>query len=108
MSSAICFNLDQSKILLSVNGLTHIILSTFVLADAVGHKTVKIQYDYNSLQDVYVSMRVVPKVLTLHSQLSLTCLIGSLAYQQIDEKIDVTRKSSGISGVWRTSPVCNR
>ena len=43
-----------------------------------------------------------------HSQLLRTCLIGSLAYQQIDEKIDVTRKSSGISGVWRTSPVCNR
>ena len=45
---------------------------------------------------------------TFHSQLSRTCLIGSLAYQQIDEKIDVTRKSSGISGVLRTSPVCNR
>ena len=43
-----------------------------------------------------------------HSQLSRTCLIGTLAYQEIDEKIDVNRKSSGISGVWRTSTVCNR
>ena len=44
----------------------------------------------------------------VHSQLSRTCLIGTLAYQEIDEKIDVNRKSSGISGVWRTSIVCNR
>ena len=43
-----------------------------------------------------------------HSQLSRTRLIGTLAYQEIDEKIDVNRKSSGISGVWRTSTVCNR
>ena len=43
-----------------------------------------------------------------HSQLSRTCLIGTLAYQEIDEKIDVNRKRSGISGVWRTSTVCNR
>ena len=42
------------------------------------------------------------------SQLSRTCLIGTLAYQEIDEKIDVNRKSSGISGVWRTSTECNR
>ena len=40
-----------------------------------------------------------------HSQLSRTRLIGTLAYQEIDEKIDVNRKSSGISGVWRTSTV---
>ena len=43
-----------------------------------------------------------------HSQLSRTRLIGTLAYQEIDEKIDVNRKSSGISGVWRKSTVCNR
>ena len=43
----------------------------------------------------------------LHSQLSRTCLIGSLAYQQIDEKLDVNRKSSGVSEVWRTLIVCN-
>ena len=47
-------------------------------------------------------------IFCLHSQLSRTCLIGTLAYQEIDEKIDVNRKSSGISGVWRTSIVCNR
>ena len=43
-----------------------------------------------------------------HSQLSRTRLIGTLANQEIDEKIDVNRKSSGISGVWRTSTVCYR
>ena len=43
-----------------------------------------------------------------HSQLSQTCLIGTLAYQQIYEKIDVNRKSLGISAVWRTSTVCKR
>ena len=32
-----------------------------------------------------------------HSQLSWTCLIGTLAYQEIDEKIDVNRTTSGIS-----------
>ena len=36
----------------------------------------------------------------LHSQLSRTCLIGTLAYQQIDEKTDVNHICSGISGVW--------
>ena len=49
-----------------------------------------------------------PKQKSQHSQLSRTRLIGTLAYQEIDEKIDVNRKSSGISGVWRTSTVCNR
>ena len=43
-----------------------------------------------------------------HSQLSRTCLIGSLAHQQIDEKLDVNRKSSAVSGVWRTLTACNR
>ena len=43
-----------------------------------------------------------------HSQLSWTCLIGSLSYQQIDEKLDFNRKSSAVSGVWRTLTVCNR
>ena len=33
--------------------------------------------------------------------------LSALAYQEIDEKIDVNRKSSGISGVWLTSTVCN-
>ena len=47
-------------------------------------------------------------IVNKHSQLSRTRLIGTLAYQEIDEKIDVNRKSSGISGVWRTSTVCNR
>ena len=44
----------------------------------------------------------------LLSQLSRTCLIGSLAHQQIDEKLDVNRKSSAVSGVWRTLTACNR
>ena len=33
-------------------------------------------------------------VLNNHCQLSRTCLIGSFAYQQIDEKFDVNRKCS--------------
>ena len=47
------------------------------------------------------------KCVICHSQLSRTCLIGTFAYQEIDEKVDVSRKSSGISGVWRTSTVCD-
>ena len=43
-----------------------------------------------------------------HSQLSWTCLIGTPAYKQIDEKIDYDRKCSEISGVWRNSTLCNR
>ena len=53
-------------------------------------------------------LRVYSTRLLKHSQLSRTCIIGSLAYQQIDEKLDVNRQSSGVSGVWRTLTVCNR
>ena len=56
----------------------------------------------------YEQFLLFPQYFKFHCQLSRTCLIGTLAYQEIDEKIDVNRKSSGISGVWRTSSVCNR
>ena len=69
-----------------------------------------LQGDFNSdiqIDELEIILLLFADDLVIHSQLSRTCLIGSLAYQQIDEKLDVNRKISEVSGVWRTLTVCN-